>query len=304
MRIAWSGRHTPYAYMFMRAFPEVQFTVNKWDKIFRPLPPNATWEPWSGVYDALVTDHWDLFPMGNVDAKRTVFIDHNEYGHGLNAADAVLEKVDAFVSVSEHKMWTHRELCFSPKMHWVWFCFDEAMFPPRRYELPTRVGFVHNGLHGEQAIIANAILWGHDAIGIGHHNSAFMGKLSSPEGLDALLEETRSLAVGINIVNGDSCGMSPMEMMAQGIPVVFGASLDLPRFLFSGWNCFITRNRATDSLQEMREYVNRLVNDPDLNRRMGEMARKTVLRELSVDKFRAAWSAVLQYAPEMPNPPP
>ena len=189
-------------------------------------------------------------------------------------------------------------------MHWVWFCFDEAMFPPRRYELPTRVGFVHNGLHGEQAIIANAILWGHDAIGIGHHNSAFMGKLSSPEGLDALLEETRSLAVGINIVNGDSCGMSPMEMMAQGIPVVFGASLDLPRFLFSGLNCFITRNRATDSLQEMREYVNRLVNDPDLNRRMGEMARKTVLRELSVDKFRAAWSAVLQYAPEMPNPPP
>jgi len=293
MRIAWSGRHTPYAYMFMRAFPELSFTVDAWDEIFRPLPENAKWEPWSGDYDVLITDHWDLTPL-DVSAKRKVFIDHNEYSHSETGGQHVIDNVDAFVSVSEHKLWTHRELCFNPKVHWIWFCFDEAMFPERRYDLPKKVGFVHNGLNGEQAIIANGVLWGHDSVGIGHGNTLFMGKLSSPCGLDGMLDETGSLSAAINIVNGDSCGMSPLELMAQGVPVVFGASLDLPRFLFSGWNCFITRNRATDSLEEMREYVSRLVNDQDFNRRMGAMARKTVLQELSVDLFRRKWSAVLQ----------
>ena len=293
MRIAWSGRHTPYAYMFMRAFPELNFTVDAWDEIFRPLPDNAKQEPWSGEYDVLITDHWDLSPLDVVSARK-VFIDHNEYSYNMSGGQEVIDGVDAFVSVSEHKFWTHRELCFNPKAHWIWFCFDELMFPARRDYSNKKVGFVHNGLHGEQAIIANAILWGHDSIGIGHHNTDFMGKRSCPNEFEAMLSETGSLSAAINIVNGDSCGMSPMELMAQGVPVVFGASHDLPRFLFSGWNCFITRNRATDSLEEMREYVNLLVSDTELNQRMGAMARKTVLQELSVDSFRRKWSAVLQ----------
>lgn len=307
MKIAWSGRHTSYAYMFMRAFPEIEFFVDSWDHIFRPVPKNAVLadpEGFEGEFDVLISDYWGLETSARIKARKTVFIDHNEYGHPVDSALGLLDRVDAFVCVSEHKLWTHKELCFSPKARWIWFCFDEAMFPVRDYALTGKVGFVHNSVHGELAMIANGSLFGFDSVGIGHHNHNFMGKRVAPVGLEAYLEETKTLAAAVNVVNGDSCGMSPLELMAQGVPVVFGLSADLPRFLFNGFNCFITRNRASDSIAEIRHYLTCLTEDEGLNQRMSVAARRSVLQELSVASFRYKWSAVLQLPGITTNSPP
>ena len=121
MRIAWSGRHTPYAHMFITAFPEIGFVVDNWHAGFRPLPANATVGPMEGEFDVVISDYFDLSTTQNVKAGRKVFLAHCEYGMELDVAEKLLEKVDAYVAVSEHKLWTHRELAFHPKMCWIGF---------------------------------------------------------------------------------------------------------------------------------------------------------------------------------------
>lgn len=294
MKIAWSGRHTPYAYMFITAFPEIQFVVDEWGEIFRPMPKNAVVGPMAGEFDVVITDYWDFSTTRKAKAKRTVFLDHCEYGQPIEVAQAVLEKVDAFVCVSEHKLWTHRELAFDPKMHWVWFCFDGEMWPEAQGEKTDTVGFLHNMVRGEQIDIANNLFDGLDGLAVGHNNEAFKGRLVSPWGLQSTIMVASRLSVAVNIVNGDSCGMSPLELMTMGVPVIFGLSADNPRFLFSGFNCLITNGRIGDCIPEARLMLTELLRDPARREYIGKNARRSVLREMSMEKFRREWLKVLE----------
>ena len=293
MKIAWSGRHTPYAHMFFTAFPEIDFVVDEWHEGFRPLPVNATIGPMKGEFDVCITDQYDLSTTQNVKANRTVFLAHCEYGMELGVAEALLEKVDAYVCVSEHKLWTHRELAFHPKMHWIGFWFDGEMWPSTRREVPPSSGFVHNMLRGEQVDIANKIFDGLNGTAIGYANELFDGRLLSPRSHEELALMAGNLSVAINIVHGDSCGMSPLELMAMGVPVIFGLSADLPRFLFSGFNCLITNGRIGDSIPEARMLIEQLLRDPGRREYIGKNARWSVLQEMGVQAFRDKWIRVI-----------
>jgi|MDSZ01.2.fsa_nt_gb glycosyltransferase involved in cell wall biosynthesis len=78
---------------------------------------------------------------------------------------------------------------------------------------------------------------------------------------------------------------SLLEAMACGCAVVTTATCMIPEIIEQGQNGFMSNDE-----NELAEYVQRLLDDPNLAKEMGDSARQTILEKFSEEKFINNWN--------------
>jgi glycosyltransferase involved in cell wall biosynthesis len=96
-----------------------------------------------------------------------------------------------------------------------------------------------------------------------------------------------------NPIRYTSFGMAICEAMMVGLPVVALATTEMPTVIVHGVNGF-----ADTSVTRLVDSMRRLLDDPELARRVGEAGRTLALERFGIQRFARDWTAVLEEAIE------
>lgn len=298
MRVLINDRHCPHAYMVATALSNVRFTASAWNGAFRPIPRNVRVVPFPNCldysYDAVIEDDPAL-PSFQAKARNKIWIQHCEY----NLEDylpPIVEKANRIVVVTDHKRATMREFGFSPKVATIGFGFDIKQWPIA--PLTSRaVGTAFNAANNNSEVMAffEVISSRVPFTIIGYNNDQARGcSFISPYGLEEYQKALAGLSIWINCVEGETLGMSPLEAMATGIPVVMGNYPEAGLFAFNNWNCVINRNAPRSCVPWILDKVQWLVENQEDRLRIGLAGRKTIESVFPVESIAHKWMEVLQ----------
>ncbi|CAM4107395.1 glycosyltransferase [Bordetella tumulicola] len=122
-----------------------------------------------------------------------------------------------------------------------------------------------------------------DLIGMGSEDAGGLGEIPNME-VAAFMARYRCF---FSPVRYASLGLSLVEAMLCGLPVVGFAATELPCVITSG------RDGYVDSRpQRLHEVLRQLLQDPELAREWGRAGRRTALRRFSISRFVADWNRV------------
>jgi glycosyltransferase involved in cell wall biosynthesis len=85
-----------------------------------------------------------------------------------------------------------------------------------------------------------------------------------------------------------------LEAMSCGCAVVSTATCMIPSIIENGVNGFISNDPA-----ELRRYCELLLDDPKLQKKLGQAARETITQRFSIKQFLGRWEAIFRHAAEM-----
>ncbi len=122
-----------------------------------------------------------------------------------------------------------------------------------------------------------------DLFGIG------AGALGGIEGLtqEQLHDQMARRRLYVHPVRWTSLGLSLIEAMQLGMPVVALATTEVPRAVPP------EAGVVSNDIDELEAAVRRLISDPDQAAEMGRHARKTALERYGLDRFLADWDGML-----------
>jgi hypothetical protein len=92
-----------------------------------------------------------------------------------------------------------------------------------------------------------------------------------------------------NPIRYTSLGLSVLEAMGIGMPVVALATTELPSVIVNGVNGY-----ADTRIERLVEVMHELLRDPALARRWGDAAQHTVRERFGIERFAADWDRVLR----------
>lgn len=107
--------------------------------------------------------------------------------------------------------------------------------------------------------------------------------------VEELRHEYRQAAVFLNTSLVSTCPTTVLEAAACGVPIVTTATTMLPEIIKNGYNGYISNN-----VGELIAYTKKLVTSPDLAKKMGENARKTMIEKFSLDSFVTKWNELFE----------
>jgi len=111
------------------------------------------------------------------------------------------------------------------------------------------------------------------------------------ESVDELVLAYQRSSIFLNTSTVSPVPTSLLEAMACGCAVVTTATCMIPEIVKNGVNGFISNDE-----NELRGYIQKLIAEPALARKLGEAARATVLADFGVDVFVNNWNAVFDAA--------
>ena len=299
MRICYNTGHAAYCHSLVSMFPEHEWTIFGWEVHNRQVPSNCiigSLDAIEGEFDVFVNEvFWR--DTSKISAAHRVWIFHNEEYFN----DESVERIDRvfnrdgnnkIVVVSDHKRSTLRQYAYDPRVSTIRF---NCSFPERTTQPATGlVGSVHCNMFEQQIDVFKRATEGFNHVLIGQKNERFDSPNKIvPSTWDEFVSEFHKIDVYVNVVVGDQWGMSPMEAMASGIPVITGFSTDLPDQIVPGWNCIMVNDRANRAIDDIRHWIKTLIVDRDLNHQIGQRGKEMVYRYFSPQKFRDKWKAVL-----------
>jgi len=110
--------------------------------------------------------------------------------------------------------------------------------------------------------------------------------LSEPaKSIDELVDAYTSCSVYFNSSTLSPIPTSLLEAMSCGCAVVSTATCMIPEIIKNGYNGFISNDE-----NELRNYLNLVLNDSDLRSILGKNARDTILEMFSEEKFINKWN--------------
>jgi glycosyltransferase involved in cell wall biosynthesis len=124
-----------------------------------------------------------------------------------------------------------------------------------------------------------------DLVGMGSERLGGLGEVPHDE-LPAFAARYRFL---FNPIRYTSLGLAVIEAMLIGVPVVALATTEYATAIENGVSGYVD----TD-VGRLCEAMERLLDDPDEARRLGEGARRRALERFSIDRFAADWDHVLR----------
>jgi glycosyltransferase involved in cell wall biosynthesis len=124
-----------------------------------------------------------------------------------------------------------------------------------------------------------------DLIGMGSTELGGLGEVMH----DELPEFIAQYRFFFNPIRYTSLGLSIIEAMMVGLPIVGLATTELVTVIESGVNGFISLNPDV-LIQNMRT----LIDSPDLARELGENAKKTAFQRFSIQRFARDWEQLFQ----------
>jgi glycosyltransferase involved in cell wall biosynthesis len=90
-------------------------------------------------------------------------------------------------------------------------------------------------------------------------------------------------------VHGEGISNAVIEYMALGKPVVANDAGGTKEIVQDGWNGFLIKN---ESLEEIAQKLNQLLDDPDLMETMGKNSKERILRDFSLEKMGSEFENV------------
>ena len=124
-----------------------------------------------------------------------------------------------------------------------------------------------------------------DLVGMGSEELGGLGEVPHDE-LPAFVARYRFL---FNPIRYTSLGLAVIETMLIGVPVVALATTEYATAIENGVSGYVD----TD-VERLCEAMERLLDDPDEARRLGEGARRRAHARFSIDRFAADWDRVLR----------
>lgn len=116
--------------------------------------------------------------------------------------------------------------------------------------------------------------------------------LSKPaKSVQDLVQEYQKAQVFLNTSTISPVPTSLLEAMSCGCPVVSTATCMIPEIIEHGVNGFISNDE-----QELKKYINDLLEDEELRNKIGAAARQTVLENFSEEKFINRWNTIFDKA--------
>ena len=278
--------------------PEVRFVAPRWHDCFRPLPPNVRRVPFPDcldeTYDAVIEDDPRL-PAFDARAPVKVWLQHCEYNQGPELPRA-MERATRVVTVSPHRRATMRHYGFDPRVRVIGFYFDVEDWPQVEYGAGGAAGTAHNcmAINTEVRDLAEAIAQRLPLTVIGHRNGPVRGcRTVIPSGWNVFRKELGALSVWVYCVAGDQLGMSPLEAMACGLPVVMGTYPETGLFAFDDWNCCLARSAPFASVEWIAARARELLMDPEKREALGTAARATIREFFPLPECGRLWREAL-----------
>lgn len=111
------------------------------------------------------------------------------------------------------------------------------------------------------------------------------GLSKAAKSIDDLVLEYNTCGVYFNSSTFSPIPTSLLEAMSCGCAVVSTATCMIPEIIKNGENGFISNNEI-----ELRKYINDVLSDKSLRKRLGDNARKTILNNFSEEKFVNEWN--------------
>lgn len=116
--------------------------------------------------------------------------------------------------------------------------------------------------------------------------------LSEPAAsVQELAEEYNAAQVFLNTSTISPVPTCLLEAMSCGCAIVTTATCMIPEIIEHGVNGFISNDE-----QELRGYIQQLLDDEDLRNKLGKAARETILTDFSERKFIDAWNDIFNRA--------
>ncbi len=300
MKILLHSNHTPYAYNLASLFPDFRFYCPTWKWEYRPIPKNVEVIAYDSVkptFDAIIEDDFRL-PFSGLSCKRKIFVQHCEHDDGdvtkVNNLKGAIDWADSVVVVSDHKRATMRRHSFSPKVHTIELSFDVNEWSHNTVSDSGIVGTWHNLMQPQHIDFFRAVSQGFPHLLIGENNENTGFTYYEPNNFEDMQKQVSKISVFIHVIVGEVFGMSPLEAMASGIPMITGNCPEPWSFCFNGWNCFISRNQAVDSVDWIRERIRYLVENREARQAMGQAAKESVADYFRRLKTRDKWLNLLQ----------
>jgi hypothetical protein len=298
--------HTPWQRMFIDAMHADFGTVYapRWNGYFgSPSHANIRVETPSKPADIAV---FDGEPDELPDAKRRVYIIHLETPPFSCSHTAAIRKVFKWATdvvwVSDHKRATFESVLRFANAH---SGFDGPL--PRFHTIPFwipigpvsnpktgLVGTIHNNMVDQHYDFWNTCTDGlQDLLVVGINNDKANGVKVSPYGRQEYVSVIPQIDVFLHVVVGNSFGISPLEAMACGIPVVASTNRDIPVEFIDGVNILMCHNRGMAAVEEARHHIQRVLSDRKLRHQVGDAGRETVRALYSLERFQSAFRNVL-----------
>ena len=113
------------------------------------------------------------------------------------------------------------------------------------------------------------------------------GLSKQSDSVDDLIKEYQRALVYINPSTLSPVPTSLLEAMSCGCAIVTTETCEIPNIIEHESNGFMSNDE-----QELRSYIEKLFNDPDLAKEMGEKARKTIEEKFSESRFVVEWNNI------------
>jgi glycosyltransferase involved in cell wall biosynthesis len=105
--------------------------------------------------------------------------------------------------------------------------------------------------------------------------------------IEELVKEYNSCSVYFNSSTISPIPMSLLEAMSCGCAVVSTATCMIPEVIKNGENGYISNDE-----KELRKYLENVINDENLRKKLGDNARKTITEMFSEEKFVSQWNKI------------
>jgi len=120
------------------------------------------------------------------------------------------------------------------------------------------------------------------------------GLSKSASSTEELVKEYNSCGVYFNSSTLSPIPTSLLEAMSCGCAVVSTATCMIPEIIQNGVNGFISNDE-----KELEMYLNEILKNKDLQKTLGENARKTILERFSEDTFIKKWNEIFDITYEV-----
>lgn len=111
------------------------------------------------------------------------------------------------------------------------------------------------------------------------------GLSKAAESVDDLVKQYQESLVYINPSTLSPVPTSMLEAMSCGCAVVSTSTCDIPNIIKHGENGFLSNDE-----DELRGYIEKLIADPELAKKMGQAARETIKEKFSEERFINQWN--------------
>ena len=281
--------------------------MKKWNDAFAPIPDNYHMFPENTIYQGINFDfilsqskfgQFQLASQMNnqlrlpiVSLEHTLPIPQLYSPEQLASMRSMSGNINVFISDFSKDAWAVPGVC-----EVIHHSIDSELFKPMNLDRKPQVLSVANDFVNRDYCL-NYYGWQRVTEGLTTRLVGDTEGLSKPaESTEKLVEEYNESQIFFNSSTLSPVPTSLLEAMSCGCAVVSTATCMIPEVIKNGVNGFISNDEG-----ELRGYIEQLLNDEDLRKKLGDSARQTVINDFSEKRFINEWNNIFDSAYEELN---